>query len=90
MRQATRRCEGQVVCLGLVIVAQPGRLSEVTAALAADDRFDVGPGEGHRLPVSVITDVGSDQQLLREIESLPSVLVAEVVYAQTLEQEDMP
>lgn len=88
MRKRSRPNEGQSVCLGLVIVAQPGQIDQAMAALATDPRVVLGDGDDRRCAASVVTAVGRDEELLGELTSHPSILAIEVVYAQVLADEE--
>ena len=94
MMRKTRRPDhvepgGQPICLGLIVVPMPGQASSTIEALAAFPELELGELQEGGLPACIITAIGDDKALLRDIEALPSVLSTEVVYAQSLTDEDL-
>jgi nitrate reductase NapAB chaperone NapD len=79
----------QPICLGLIVVPMPGQAESTIEALGAFPQLELGELQEGGLPACIITAIGDDKALLRDIEALPSVLSTEVVYAQSLTDEDL-
>ena len=79
--------EGEEICLGVVVMADHQKKSETIEALKQFPAFELGDPQGNRLPGCIVTPRGTDRDLIRAIEALPSVLKVEVAFAQVLETE---
>ena len=75
------------LCLGLVVLPEPGRMDDLVAVMRSLDELEIGEPQAHGLPISAVTEIGADEALLARLEALPPVLRVEVVFAQTLLEE---
>lgn len=75
---------GHDLCLGLVLVAKPGCLASLASELSSFPGLDTGEPNKHQIPACALVCSGDDEALLAELEALPSMLKAEVVYAQRI------
>ena len=73
--------------LGVVVVPEAGLREQAINELRSDGAIELGPAQAHRLPGCICTAVGCDEEILSRLESLPSVLKVEVVFAHLLEEE---
>ena len=78
------------LCLGLVILPEPGRMGDLVDVLRERDDVEIGEPQVHGLPASAFAPVGADEALIARLEALAPVLRVEVVFAQTLNEESIP
>jgi nitrate reductase NapAB chaperone NapD len=73
--------------LGLVVLPAPGRVDEALSALRAEPTLELGPLEGHRIPVVAECALRQDEALMSRLRTLPGVMAVEVAFAQVLSEE---
>tara|TARA_R110002096_G_scaffold239101_1_gene430713 strand:- start:74427 stop:74711 length:285 start_codon:yes stop_codon:yes gene_type:complete len=79
----------QMLCLGIVCIAEHERLATALEQLQAHGEVTVGLAQGNRIPACVFTPRGQDKALLAELESLDGIMTVEVAYAHTIEEDEV-
>ena len=79
----------ETLCLGIVCIAEYGRLDIALKQLQDHGEVSLGLPQGNRIPACVFTLRGQDKELLAELESLEAIMTIEVAYAQTIEEDEV-